>query len=238
MLNIRFVFVSYIRTLYPHSISTSISIGQPNTVAPILVYKAEFSLILQNTISSNADTFLFVFTESFMMALTLIHQSHDIATKVLGNILDDFNIPRPTDENGSRVQFKGTIPPTEQTKSQKICLSLVGGIPALACAVAAAQILKARGGEQQTVEIDLRRGHNYIDPDIGMTPSLNGQEITLDLVAGNPFSTNIFETRDGKWVVLSAVYVDLAYQWTALLECSMTESGVREAVKKWDASGA
>lgn len=85
--------------------------------------------------------------------------------------------------------------------------------------------------------MDLRRAHNYIDPDIGITPSLNGQEITLDLVAGNPFSRNIFETRDKKWVVLSAVHVDLAYQWTAFLDCSMTESGVREATKKWDAAG-
>lgn len=103
--------------------------------------------------------------------------------------------------------------------------------------VTAAQIFEAGGGDQQTIEIDLRRGHNYIDPDIGMTPSLNGQEISLDVVAGNPFSRNIFETRDGKWAVLSAVYVDLAYQWSALLDCSMTESGVREAVKKFDASG-
>jgi hypothetical protein len=59
----------------------------------------------------------------------------------------------------------------------------------------------------------------------------------LDLVAGNPFSRNIFETRDKKWAVLSAVYVDLAYQRTAFLDCSMTESGVREATKKYDAAG-
>ncbi|KAF3407124.1 Acetyl-CoA:oxalate CoA-transferase [Talaromyces pinophilus] len=170
------------------------------------------------------------------MTINRTHQSHSIAAQALSDILHDFNIPHPTDENGPRIQFIGTIPPPEQTKSEKICFSLVGGIPALACAVTAAQIFEARGGDRQTVEIDLRRGHNYIDPDIGTTPSLNGQEITLDVVAGNPFTTNIFETRDGKWAVLSAVYVDLAYQWTALLQCSMTESGVREAVKKWDAS--
>lgn len=165
------------------------------------------------------------------------HQSHGIAAQALSDILVNFNIPHPTDGNGPQIKFKGTIPPPEETKSEKICLSLVGGIPALACAVTAAQIFEARGGNRQTVEIDLRRGHNYIDPDIGMTPSLNGQEITLDVVAGNPFMRNIFETRDGKWAVLSAVYVDLAYQWTALLNCSMTESGVREAVGKLDASG-
>jgi hypothetical protein len=52
---------------------------------------------------------------------------------------------------------------------------LIGAIPALANAVTATQINEARGGERQTITIDLRRGHNYIDPDIGMTPSINGQ---------------------------------------------------------------
>jgi hypothetical protein len=159
------------------------------------------------------------------------------ASEALYSILDDFSIPRPTSTSGPEVIFIGSTPPPEQTQSQKINLSLIGAIPSLANAVAAAQIFVARGGARQSVSVDLRRGHNYIDPDIGMTPSLNGQEITLDLVAGNPFSRNIFETRDKKWVVLSAVYVDLAYQWTAFLNCSMTESGVREATKTWDAAG-
>ncbi|KUL82854.1 hypothetical protein ZTR_09209 [Talaromyces verruculosus] len=162
--------------------------------------------------------------------------SHLAALQVLETILDDFNIPRPTPGRGPKVIFTNTVPPPEETKSQKINLSLIGAIPSLANAVAAAQILEARGGPTQEVDVDLRRGHNYIDPDIGMTPSLNGQEISLDMVAGNPFTTNIFKTRDNKWVILSAVYVDLAYQWTALLDCSMAESSVREAVLKWNAA--
>lgn len=93
------------------------------------------------------------------------------------------------------------------------------------------------GEAPQTVEVDLRRGHNYIDPDIGMTPSLNGQEIMRDLLAGNPFTTNIFETKVNNFVILSAVYVDLAYQWTAFLGCTMVESDVRSKVKGWNASG-
>ncbi|KAJ6447257.1 CoA-transferase family III domain protein [Purpureocillium lavendulum] len=60
------------------------------------------------------------------------------------------------------------------------------------------------------------------------------EEITLDLVMGNPFLRNIFETRDGRYVVPSAVYVDLAYQWSAFLSCSMNENDIREAFKKWD----
>lgn len=160
-------------------------------------------------------------------------RSGDIALEALEGFLSEFGITLPE----GAVSFVGSIPPPEQTHSEKLNLSLVGTIPSVANAAVAAQIFEARGGAPQTVEADLRRGHNYIDPDIGMTPSLNGQEITRDLLAGNPFSTNIFETKDQKFVLLSAVYVDLAYQWTAFLGCTMAESDVRSKVKSWNALG-
>jgi hypothetical protein len=57
------------------------------------------------------------------------------------------------------------------------------------------------------------------------------------MTTGNPFLQNIFETKDGRFVVLSAVYVDLAYQWTAFLGCSVQIDDVREAVRQWNAIG-
>lgn len=100
-------------------------------------------------------------------------QSLALAMQALDTILNDFGLERKPD--GSAVEFVGEIPAVEKTKSQKINLSLIGAIPALANAVAATHIFEARGGERQSIEVDLRRGHNYIDPDIGMTPSINGQ---------------------------------------------------------------
>lgn len=132
----------------------------------------------------------------------------------MNDILDEFDIYLPNTNEGPEVLFTGAIPPPAATHSQKLNLSLVGSIPALANAVAAAQIFEARGGARQTVTIDLRRGHNYIDPGIGMTPTINGQEIPYDVVAGNPFLNNIFETKDDRYAVLSAVYVELVYKWT------------------------
>lgn len=67
-----------------------------------------------------------------------------------------------------------------------------------------------------------------------MTPSLNGQEIPVDVVVGNPFLRNVFETRDGRFVVLSAVYVDLVYKWLTFLGCGPEEGDVREKVKRWE----
>ncbi|KAF2665907.1 CoA-transferase family III [Microthyrium microscopicum] len=160
--------------------------------------------------------------------------SHSIALNVLDEVLEDFGLSRKA--NGTTILFTGDIPSQESTKSQIINLSLIGSIPALANAVAATQIYEARGGQAQNIDIDLRRGHNYIDPDIGMTPTINGQEITLDLTTGNPFLNNIFETADGRFVILSAVYVDLVYQWTAFLNTSVQIDSVRAAVKRWPAA--
>jgi hypothetical protein len=56
-------------------------------------------------------------------------------------------------------------------------------------------------------------------------------------VVGNPFLRNIFETKDGRHVVLSAVYVDLVYQWSSFLSCSIEEQHVRAIIKKWNAAG-
>jgi hypothetical protein len=100
-------------------------------------------------------------------------ESQVYALSKLDTILADFGLSR--NEHGSAIDFVGDIPAASATSSQNIDLSLIGTIPALANAVAATQIYEARGGAKQVIEVDLRRGHNYIDPDIGMTPSINGQ---------------------------------------------------------------
>jgi hypothetical protein len=103
----------------------------------------------------------------------VVTESQKIAYQALDEILSDFGLARNKDD--SEVKFTGEIPVLSQTKSEKINLTLVGAVPSTANALAAARIYQARGGKRQTIEVDLRRGHNYIDPDIGMTPSINGQ---------------------------------------------------------------
>jgi hypothetical protein len=117
-------------------------------------------------------------------AAKMSSESHVDALDKLDTILTDFGLSRK--EHGTSINFVGEIPAVSATSSQKIDLSLIGTIPALANAVAATQIYEARGGASQTIEVDLRRGHNYIDPDIGMTPSINGQVrrlVTFTLIA-------------------------------------------------------
>lgn len=99
--------------------------------------------------------------------------SHTTALELLDTILKDFGLRR--EPHGSCIKFVGGIPGMHGTKSENINLTLLGTVPALANAIAATQIYEARGGKAQTIEVDLRKGHNYLDPDTGMTPTVNGQ---------------------------------------------------------------
>lgn len=102
-----------------------------------------------------------------------VQTSHQIVLKVLDDILNDFGITRS--EAKTQVELVGAIPTIQTTKSEHINMTLAGAIPSLANAIVAAQIFEARGGPSQKITIDLRRAHNYLDPDIGMTPTINGQ---------------------------------------------------------------
>ncbi|KAF2174289.1 hypothetical protein M409DRAFT_16552 [Zasmidium cellare ATCC 36951] len=160
--------------------------------------------------------------------------SHRITLEILDTILNDFGVSRA---NGrSTVELRGALPNIEQTKSQHINMSLIGAVPSLANAIVATQIFEARGGDPQTIAIELQRSHNYLDPDIGMTPTINGQEITLDLIAGNPFLFSIYQTADGRHAIPSAVYVDLVYRWSTFLQCSVNQVDVAAAIRTWKAA--
>jgi len=95
------------------------------------------------------------------------------AMEIFDKILHDFGLSR---NNGRSVaHLDGHIPAAKHTDSQQLNLSLVGSLPSLANALAASQIYELRGGAPQDVSVDVACGHNYLDPDIGMTPTINGQ---------------------------------------------------------------
>jgi hypothetical protein len=111
---------------------------------------------------------------SFIMSLDNHEEvSHQVTMKILDDILEDFGLARSS--GLSLVELIGSFPKISETKSEYLHMSLVGAVPSLANAIAATQIYEARGGSPQTIQLDLRRSHNYLDPDIGMTPSINGQ---------------------------------------------------------------
>ncbi|TLD22629.1 uncharacterized protein E2P81_ATG07822 [Venturia nashicola] len=95
------------------------------------------------------------------------------ADKTLTAILADFGLDKEQERRkfGSKVNFVGQIPSVEKTGSEKINLSLVGAVPAAANALAASWIFEGRGGGEQVVDVDVGRGHNYIDPDVDLEAS-------------------------------------------------------------------
>lgn len=100
-------------------------------------------------------------------------KSYRITFKALDDILHDFGLTR---NNGkSPIELHGAIPDIKQTDSEHMNMTLIGAIPSLANTVAATQIFEARGGDPQKITVELQRAHNYLDPDVGMTPTLNGQ---------------------------------------------------------------
>lgn len=100
--------------------------------------------------------------------------SHRVARSLLKMLLNDFGMG-DNQEICANVVFEGDMPSLASTNSQHLLLSLIGAIPATANALVAAHIVELRGGQGQKVTVDLRRGHNYIDPNIGMIPTINGQ---------------------------------------------------------------
>lgn len=107
------------------------------------------------------------------MAQHPLDTAHGRMLEILDTILNDFGLSR---SNGSsRIELQGQIPAARETNSEHINMSLVGALPSLANAIAASQIFEARGGKAQTISVNLQRAHNYLDPDIGMTPTINGQ---------------------------------------------------------------
>jgi hypothetical protein len=104
----------------------------------------------------------------------MAHPTHEVVFSVLDTVLGEFGLRR--EEHGCRVELVGDVPgPQGSALNQKLNLSLTGTVPALANAIAATQIYEARGGCPQKIQVDLRKGQNYLDPDAGMTPTLNGQ---------------------------------------------------------------
>lgn len=125
--------------------------------------------------------------------------SRRITLEVLDEILDDFGISR---SNGtSCIDLSGAIPQIQQTKSEHINMSLIGAVPSLANAVAATQIFEARGGQAQTIGVDLRRSHNYLDPNIGVTPTINGQVRTEQSLLAASVAEIAYRRSHSTWLL-------------------------------------
>ena len=132
-------------------------------------------------------------------------------------------------------------------------------IPAMAAAVGAAAIWKERTGEGQDVQVDLRESIYNVNPIIALVlnheqsvglipaddpiprsltfvPGINGGWYQAPWGIGNPFSFQIFRTKDGKFVTITGAYPHLYDRALELLRVPPDRDAITKAIAQWDSA--
>jgi crotonobetainyl-CoA:carnitine CoA-transferase CaiB-like acyl-CoA transferase len=159
----------------------------------------------------------------------------------------------PTDAGGT-VTFTGRDPILRS--HFRIGTSMA--LPAMAAAVGAAAIWRERTGTGQDVRVDLREAVYNVNPlmtpimqfriaaglvpandpvpaSFTFMPSINGRFYQAPIGLGNPFSFVPWETKDGRYVNITAVYPHLEDRALTILGAVPTRESIAKSVKKWDA---
>lgn len=130
-------------------------------------------------------------------------------------------------------------------------------IPAMAAGVGAAAIWKDRTGEGQDVQVDLRDSIYNVNPIIAIilnheqsvglipaddpipksltfVPGINGGWYQAPWGLGNPFSFQIYKTKDGRFVTITGAYPHLTDRALELLHVPPDADAVGKAIAQWD----
>jgi crotonobetainyl-CoA:carnitine CoA-transferase CaiB-like acyl-CoA transferase len=131
---------------------------------------------------------------------------------------------------GRTVTFEGQDPIVAARHRLGACI----GIPMMGNAVAAAAMLRHRGGPAQDLHLDLRQAIHHITPHAFWHPTLAGDLPSFALVPDNPFLLLPYRTRDERTVMASGVYPHLAAKWCRFLDVPPDYAKVAEAFTRWD----
>ena len=130
-------------------------------------------------------------------------------------------------------------------------------IPAMAAAVGAAAVWKDRTGEGQDVQVDLRESIYNVNPIIALVlnhaqavglipaddpipksltfvPGINGGWYQAPWGLGNPFSFQLFRTKDGRFVTITGVYPHLYDRALELLRVPPDRDAITKAIAQWE----
>lgn len=131
----------------------------------------------------------------------------------LDDLLHDVGIDR--DESIASVRVHHDEPHVRTVANLEHAM----GLPMLASAIAAADLWQTRGGTRQDIEIDLAQAVHAVNPLLARTTTLNGHPPNLGSVLApghgsaflgglevSPLLTDVYRTRDSRWVLPSAFY--------------------------------
>jgi hypothetical protein len=128
------------------------------------------------------------------------------------------------------VTFAGSDPILPAPHRLGACI----GIPIMGNAVAAAAMLRRRGGPAQDLHIDLRQAVHHINPHAFWHPNLAGH-LPAFVLPDNPFLGLSYETRDGRVVMPTGVLPHLAAKWSRFLDVPLDFAKVTAAIAHCDA---
>jgi crotonobetainyl-CoA:carnitine CoA-transferase CaiB-like acyl-CoA transferase len=164
------------------------------------------------------------------------------------------DIGESASDGGGTVTFTGSDPILRS--HFRIGTSMA--IPAMAAGVGAAAIWRERTGQAQDVRVDLRESVYGVNPmmtpimqfriaaglvpagdpvpgSFTFMPTINGRYYQAPLGLGNPFSFVPWETKDGRFMNITAVYPNLYDRILTLLGVVPTRESIAKGVKKWNA---
>ena len=130
------------------------------------------------------------------------------------------------------MTFAGADPIFES----RLRLGAAFGIPVMAGAVAAAAIWRLRTGRGQDLHLDLRRAIHGIVAHYAWQPTLNGMPHAIASLFDNFFLLAPYKTRDGRTVMASGVYPQMAANWLRFLGSPPEWDSIVAAFARWDSA--
>ncbi|CAB3800928.1 CoA transferase [Pararobbsia alpina] len=143
----------------------------------------------------------------------------------LNDVLKDVGLS--TADSGGKITFYGRDPIIPSRFR-------FGSMPAIALAakaVSVAALWRLRSGEEQDIEVDVRKALRRFSGFFDLKwETINGRPPALEV------DPNLFrETRDGRHVVPLNIYPKLAARELSLLRCDASPESVRNAILQWRA---
>jgi crotonobetainyl-CoA:carnitine CoA-transferase CaiB-like acyl-CoA transferase len=130
------------------------------------------------------------------------------------------------------VTFAGADPIFES----RLRLGAAFGIPVMAGAVAAAAIWRLRTGRSQDLHLDLRQAIHGIVAHYAWQPTLNGMPHAIASLFDNFFLLAPYKTRDGRTVMASGVYPQMAANWLRFLGSPPEWDSIVAAFARWNSA--
>jgi crotonobetainyl-CoA:carnitine CoA-transferase CaiB-like acyl-CoA transferase len=157
-------------------------------------------------------------------------KQHNIgAVTALGQLIEPLGLT--LDDVGGSVTIFGFDP----LFSSAVRLGEAFSIAAMAAAVGAAAIWRARTGQGQSLSIDIRQAAHGINPEYTFHPTINGHPYPNWMGNAHPFTIFPYKTKDGRWVYPSGVYPHQHDAWSNFFHCGISHRDIASSIAKWNA---